>query len=383
MIGSWRSLLVLAMALGTASAEGARAQDAPPAVTVARPLLETIVEWDEFTGRFESSAAVDVRSRVSGYLQSIHFTDGQIVTKDQLLFVVDPRPFEAALDRARAELESARATAELARLDLERARQLVNTSAVARATFDQRQQEKASADAAVGVAEAALRHAALDLEFTRIKSPIEGRISNRRVDVGNLVTGGDSATLLTTIVALDPIYFVFDMSETEFSAYQAAAREGRMVDYRAGGADVHLRLPSQQDWPYAGRVDFVDNVVDAATGTLRARAVLTNPDLMLTPGQFGRLRLAGSVPYEAVLVPDQAILSDQARKVVLTVDGEGTVQPRVVRTGPLHLGLRIIREGLDGGETIVTDGLLRARPGGKVTPQPGTIAFPKTTASAE
>lgn len=384
MLGSRRSTRALALSFGLVliGAVTPFAQEGPPPVTVAQPRVERIVEWDEFTGRFEPVASVTVRSRVSGYLESIHFTDGQIVAKDQLLFVVDPRPFQAAVDRARAELESARASAELARLDLERARQLVDSSAVARATFDQRQQEKASADAAVGVAEAALREAELNLGFTRIHSPIEGRISNRRVDIGNLVTGGDTATVLTTIVALDPIYFLFDMSETEFSAYQAAAREGRMVDYRAGGADVQLRLPSQQDWPYAGRVDFVDNVVDASTGTLRARAVLNNPDLVLTPGQFGRLRLAGSIPYEAVLVPDQAILSDQARKIVLTVDSKGTVQPRVVRIGPLHLGLRIIREGLDGSETIIIDGLLRARPGGTVTPQPGTIAFPATTASA-
>lgn len=345
----------------------------PPAVTVAKPLVQEIVDRDEFTGRFNPVATVDVRARVSGYLDQIAFTDGQMVKTGDLLFVIDQRPFKNALAEAEANLASAKARQQLAVADLERSRSLVSTSAVAKATFDQRLQDKQVADANVLSAEAALAKAQLDLQFTEVRAPINGRISRRLVDLGNLVTGEPSATVLTTIVSLDPIYFDFDMSESEFLAYARAAAEGRMASQRDGKVEVALRLPDEDEWTLKGKLDFVDNRIDPASGTMRARAIVQNPNLFLTPGQFGRLGLPGSEPYEAVMVPDRAVVSDQARKLVMTVDAENKVVPKVVRIGPLHDGLRVVREGVTAQDDVIVDGLVRARPGGTVTPEPGKI----------
>lgn len=353
------------------AAQAAKSSPPPPAVTVAAPLVQQLVEWDEFTGRFEAVESVEVRARVPGYLASIHFADGQMVEAGQLLFVIDPRPFEAAVERARADVARAQSQLTLARLDLGRTQRLVETSAAARATLDQRQAEAEAEGAAVQAAEAALREAELDLGFTRITAPFRGRISDRRVDVGNLV---DAATLLTTIVALDPIHFVFDLSEADFLAYQRAVLEGRLPSTRDRNTPVGLRLMDEQGWTYQGQMNFVDNVVDRGTGTVRARAVVANPEGFITPGQFGTLRLPGSNPYDALLVPDAAIVSDQARKLVLTVAADGTVVPKEVRPGPRELGLRIVRRGLDPKDRIIVEGVMLARPGAKVSPTEGRIA---------
>ncbi|WP_191058841.1 efflux RND transporter periplasmic adaptor subunit [Geminicoccus harenae] len=372
-IGAAFAALTALAACGEDDQQQAEAAPPPPAVTVAKPLVQEIVDRDEFTGRFNPYAIVDVRARVSGYLDQIAFTDGQMVKKGDLLFVIDQRPFRNALQEAEANLVSARARQQLAATDLERSRALVSSSAVAKATFDQRLQDKQVADAGVQSAEAELAKAKLDLEFTEVRAPLDGRISRRLVDVGNLVAGEPSATILTTIVALDPIYFDFDMSESEFLAYSRAAAEGRMASQRDGKVEVSLRLPDEQNWSLKGTLDFLDNRIDPASGTLRARAIVANPDLFLTPGQFGRLGMPGSEPYQAILVPDRAVLSDQARKLIMTVDAEGVVQPKVVRIGPLHDGLRVVRQGITGQDDVIVDGLVRARPGAKVTPEAGKV----------
>lgn len=349
----------------------------PPTVTVSAPLQRKIIEWDEYTGQFSAVDYVEVRARVSGYLDSIHFKDGQIVKKGDLLFVIDPRPFEIALASAKAQLAEATARLELANAQLARADKLRDTNVVSASTYDERVQEKGAAAAAVEAARAAVRAAKLDLAFTRVTAPVSGRVSRHEVSVGSLVSGGSGGgtTLLTTIVSLDPIHFVFDLSESDFLAYQRAVADGRLESTRNGGIPVQIRLSDEEDWSRAreGRIDFVDNQVDRSAGTIRVRAVVPNPDLFITPGQFGRLRMPGSERYAAILVPDSALVTDQSRKVVMTVKDDGTVEPRVVRPGPMELGLRVIREGLSPTDRIVINGLMRARPGAKVTPQPGRI----------
>jgi RND family efflux transporter MFP subunit len=349
----------------------------PPVVTVSKPLHQEITEWTEFTGQFAAVEYVEVRARVSGYLESIHFTDGQTVKKGDLLFVIDPRPFEVAKAQAQAQLADAQAKLELANRQLDRASRLRRDDYTSQSTVDERLQDRNVAAAAVEAGRAAIQAADLNLEFTRITAPVGGRISSHRVSVGNLVSGGEGSgtTLLTTIVSLDPIYFLFDMSEADFLAFQRAAAEGRLQSTRDKNIPVFARLFDEKDWAHKreGRLNFVDNQVDRSAGTIRVRAVFPNPDLLITPGQFGRLRLPGSLPYQAILVPDEAVVTDQSRKIVLTVKDDGTVAPKVIRPGPMELGLRIVRSGLGPDDRIIINGLVRARPGSKVTPQPGTI----------
>ncbi|WP_158047779.1 efflux RND transporter periplasmic adaptor subunit [Skermanella pratensis] len=380
----WFAGAVLALALAggaytyvgvSHSAQAQTAATPPPPVTVAKPLRRELIEWDEFTGQFSAVDFVEIRARVSGYLESVHFQDGQLVRKGDLLFVIDPRPFEAAVASAKAQLAQANARLDLANQQLARAASLRQRDVLSGSVYDERIQEARVATAGIEVAKAALRTAELDLEFTRITAPSAGRISKREVSVGNLIAGGSGGapTLLTTIVSLDPIYFDFDMSESDFLAYQRATARGLLAQQRDGGVQVQARLFDERDWPLNGRIDFIDNQVDRGAGTIRARAVFDNPDLMLTPGQFGRLRLPGSELYTATLLPDSAIVSDQSNKIVLTVAEDGTVVPKPVRPGPIEDGLRIIRSGLDPEDRVIISGIVRARPGSKVTPQPGEI----------
>jgi RND family efflux transporter MFP subunit len=349
----------------------------PPVVTVSKPLHQELTEWTEFTGQFAAVEYVEIRARVSGYLQTIHFTDGQMVKKGDLLFVIDPRPFEVAKAQAEAQLADARARLNLADRQLERASRLRRDDYTSQSTVDERLQDRNVAAAAVEAAQAAIQAADLNLEFTRITAPVSGRISSHRVSIGNLVSGGDATTttLLTTIVSLDPIYFLFDMSEADFLAFQRAAAEGRLQSTRDNDVAVFARLFDERNWERKreGKLNFVDNQVDRGAGTIRVRAVFPNSSLLITPGQFGRLRLPGSLPYKAVLVPDEAIVTDQSRKIVMTVADDGTVAPRIIRPGPMELGLRIVRNGLGPDDRIIINGLIRARPGAKVTAQPGTI----------
>jgi RND family efflux transporter MFP subunit len=374
------SLLLLA-ACDEAAEGGAQAARTPPPpeVTVAKPLVRRLTEWDEFTGRFEAVQQVEIRARVPGYLQEIRFQDGQNVEAGQVLFVIDPRPFQAAADRVKAQIEQARAQLTLAQLEQQRTSKLVSTSAVARATLDQRNAELEAAAASLAASQAQLREAELDLGFTEVAAPFKGRISDRRVDIGNLI--GDQ-TLLTTIVQLDPLYLTFDMSESDFLAYQRAVQRGELPSTRDRQTIVAAHLVDEEGWPHQGTMNFVDNVVDQGSGTIRGRAVFPNPDGLITPGQFGRIRIPGSPEYDAFLVPDAAIVTDQSRKVVLTVDGEGTVTPRIIRPGPSQPGgLRIVRRGLEREDRIIINGLIRARPGTKVTPKEGRIA-PEPTETA-
>jgi RND family efflux transporter MFP subunit len=379
-VGLLTAALALAACDDGAGDGQASAALSPPPVTVATPLVMPITEWYEFTGRFEAIESVEVRARVSGYLAEIAFEDGQMVEQGQTLFVIDRRPYQAEVEQLRAQVSSAQAQVDLADAELKRAEQLVNNENISRSTYDQRMQQKRAAEAAQTMAEAALREAQLDLEFTEVRAPISGRISDRRVDIGNLVTGDPGATLLTTIVALDPIRFVFDMSEADYLGFQRAVEEGELSSARDRSTVVQIRLPDEPDtetWPRSGHMDFVDNRIDQSAGTIRARAELPNPDHFITPGQFGQLRLPGSPEYEAILVPDSAIVADQANKIVMIVAEDGTVEPRTIREGPRYAGgLRIVRRGLEPDDRIVINGLMRARPGAKVEPQPGIIAPP-------
>jgi RND family efflux transporter MFP subunit len=367
-------LLILAGCDGEGGEGQARAQQEqqpPPEVTVARPLVRRLTEWDEYTGRFEPVQQVEIRARVSGYLQEVNFQDGQIVEAGQVLFVIDPRPYETTVDQARAQIGQAEAQLRLAEIDQARTAQLVSTSAAARATLDQRNAELQGARAALASVRAQLRGAELNLGFTRVMAPFKGRISDRRVDAGNL---GNEQTLLTTIVQLDPVYLLFDMSEADFLAYQRAVAEGRLPSTRNRETIVDAHLVDEEGWPHRGTMNFVDNVVDRGSGTIRGRAVFPNPNGLITPGQFGRVRIPGSPEYDALLVPDAAIVTDQSRKMVLTVDGEGVVRPKIVRPGPNQPGgLRIVREGLAPEDRVVINGLIRARPGARVTPKDGAI----------
>ena len=356
----------------------AAGQPAAPEVTVSQPLVQELIEWQEFTGQFVAIDYVEVRARVSGYLDSIHFEDGQLVDVGDLLFVIDPRPFEAAHAAATAAVAQAETRLELADAQLLRAQSLLANANLSEAAFDERRAEQRTAGAALDQARADLYRSELDLEFTQIRAPIAGRIGQRQLSIGNMVISGTTTTdaPLATVISLDPIYFEFDMSENYFLRYQRATTAGMLEAHRDGGVQVFARLFDETDWPLEGRIDFVDNQVDQTSGTIRMRAVFPNPGLFITPGQFGVLRLPGSPSYEAMLLPDAAVLSDQDQRIVLTVDDENTVVPRVVRPGPRELGLRIIRAGLEPTDRVIINGVVRARPGAQVTPIEGEIAPP-------
>lgn len=362
----------------------AQAQNTPPPVDVAEPVVKPVVEWDEYTGRFEAVDRVEIRARVSGYMQSVHFRDGQMVEAGDLLFIIDPRPFEAELARLQADLERAKTEVDLALRRLERGERLIQTRAIPEEELDIRRSDVARTRAEVQATEALIRRAELDIEFTQVRTPIAGRISNRRVDVGNLISGGtEQSTLLTTVITLDPIYFEFDISEADHLRYVRLSRSGERESSRETANPVFVRLMDESEWTRKGEMNFVDNELSRASGTMRGRALFANPDLVLAPGMFGRMRLIGAAEREAMLLPDEAILADQSRKLVLTVDGEDTVVPKFVELGPVIDGLRVIRTGLEPGDRVIVNGLVRARPGAKVTPVPVEIAPSGQAGAAE
>lgn len=364
--GSWYALR------GAGQPAGRAAEQAPPKVTVAAPVRRELVEWDEFTGRFEAVERVEVRARVAGYLAQTHFVDGQMVVRDQPLFTIDQRPFLSAVTEAEGAMAAAQAALDQARQQEERQSRLrdAESSAFQRATYEDLVTARLAAAGQLDRARAQLERARLDLGFTTVRAPIAGRISSRRVDVGNLV--GD-ATLLTTIVSLDPIYFVFDMSEGDFLAYQRAVASGGLPSTRDRGTVAAVNLEDETDWRREARMNFVDNVVDQGAGTVRARVVLPNADLLIAPGQFGRVRIPGTPLYTAVLVPEAAIVTEQSQRLVMLVDEANRIVQRPVRVGPREGGLRIIRRGLDGSERLVINGLIEATPGSEVVPEPGQI----------
>ena len=369
-------------------AGGKPAAAAPPPVevAVALPLQRSILEYDEFTGRFEASQAVEVRPRVSGQLRAIHFRDGDYVRKGQLLFTIDPRPFQAALAEAQARARAARAAARLASVQLARAEDLISTGFVSRNDFDTRQEAAQSAQANIAAADAIVRQRALDLEFTQVRAPISGRVSDRRADPGSLLSGGNGgeATLLTTINAVDPIYFSFDVSEALLLKAQRERAAGA-----GAGQSVEIRLQDEMDYRWRGTVDFTDNGIAGNSGTIRARAVIANPDGFLVPGVFGSMRLASRRPVNVLLVPDSAVLTDQAGKAVMTIGKNGQPAPVPVTVGPVIDGLRVIRGGLAPDAKVVIRGHQRIFPGvpiqpklTRILPEPTKGRSPAVTAPA-
>src|ERR1700730_8547006 len=351
-------IVLLAITLsGCGDKPPAHAPASPPPVTVAQPIKRTVTDWDEFTGRFEAVEEVQVRARVGGFVTNVEFKDGDMVHTGDLLYLIDTRPFEAVALQADGQLADARAKAELAKRDLDRGLSLVQTSAVSEPVVDQRHQAWQAAHAAETVAEGALKAAKLNIEFTHVIAPITGRVSRHLVSIGNLVQGSDNGggTLLTSIVSLDPIYIYFDMDEATYLKNNKLYFEGKRPSSRETPNPVQVTLTNETKPSHDGKVDFLDNRMDVSTGTLRARAVIPNKDLSILPGQFGRVRLIGSLPYEALLLPDTAIATDQSRKIVFVVKDDNTVEARAVVLGPLDDGLRVIREGLKPEEKGIAD----------------------------
>lgn len=358
----------------------------PPTVTVAKPVQRGVIDMDEYVGRFVAVDSVEIRARVSGYLEQVHFRDGQIVKAGDLLFTVDKRPFQNAVDQSRANLAQARANLAFAEADLARGQQLVRDRTITEQTFDQRTQAAKGAAATVQAQEAALRQAELDLQFTELRAPVSGRIGDRRVSPGNLVTGGatGTTTLLATIVSTDPIRFEFTFDESAYLRYERFARGGKEVTGREGNVVVSLRLIDEPDFKHSGYMDFVDNVIDRSSGTIRGRASFSNPNSLFTPGMFARIRVPGSPVYNALLVPDSAIGSEQIRKFVMVVGADNAVTNRYVTLGQLSDGLRVVKEGLTADDRVIVNGLMRARSGQKVTPQeqqPAQAAAPQGAAA--
>ena len=357
------------------SAPSPAAAPPPPMVTVAAPLERTINQWDDYVGRFEASRSVEVRPRVSGQIIGVHFTDGQIVHKGQLLFTIDPRPFGAALAEARASVASARSDLALAEINLGRAKRLLEAEAVSQSDVDRLTANVRSARAALAAAQARVSSRALDVEFAYVRAPIGGRVSDRRIDPGNLVASGE--TLMTTINALDPIYFTFDVPE---SLYLKTARQRQAS--RGAGETAEIRLQDEASYSWRGKLDFTDNGISQNSGTIRARAVVANPTYFLAPGMFGNMRLADGGTATALLVPDAAVRTDQARKIVLVVGKDDTVAAKPVETGPLVGNLRAIRSGLTRSDRVIVQGVQFAMPGAKVKPRVTQIKFDAGAAKA-
>jgi RND family efflux transporter MFP subunit len=368
--------LVLALVPALASCGKGQSQQAgpppPPAVTVAKPTTQTVVDYDEYVGRFVAIDSVEVRAKVSGYLDQVNFVDGQLVRQGDLLFTIDKRPLQNTLDQAKAALAQARANLAFAEADLQRGQELVRNKTITEQVFDQRTQTRNVASANVASQEAAVRQAELDLEFAEPRAPISGRIGDRKVSPGNLVTGGTggNTTLLATIVSIDPIRFEFTFDEASYLRYERMAKNSASNDIasREGSVQVSLKLIDEKDFVHDGRMDFVDNVIDRASGTIRGRAEFANPGVF-TPGMFGRVRVPGSPPYSALLVPEVAIGTEQVRKFVYTVDADGTVRQKFVTLGQAVGPLRVVKDGISADDRVIINGVMRARAGQKVTPQ--------------
>ncbi|MFZ0777957.1 MAG: efflux RND transporter periplasmic adaptor subunit, partial [Xanthobacteraceae bacterium] len=376
------------------------------------PVQRTVVDYDEYVGRFVAVDSVEIRSRLSGYLSAIHFTDGQMVKKGDLLFTIDRRPFEIALEQMKANLAQARANLSFAQADLQRGQALLTNKTITEQTYDQRTQAKNVAEASVAAQEAMVNSAELDLDqYSELRAPIDGRIGDRRVSVGNLITGGagGNTTLLASIVSVDPIRFEFTFDEASYLRYERFAKnrkpaqatdppsappsdkqvaqqtvqqagqqadppsDPQATDQRQDGVDtgvpVSLKLIDEKDFDHSGKIDFVDNAISTSSGTIRGRAIFANPNGIFVPGMFGRIRVPGSPPHLALLIPDAAIGSEQARKYVLVVDDSGTVRQKYVTLGQLDGGLRVVRDGLLPTDSVIVNGLMHAQPGIKVKPE--------------
>jgi multidrug efflux system membrane fusion protein len=364
-------LAVLAALAACSEAPQQRAAPPPPQVTVATPIKRSVVDQDEYVGRFVAVDSVEIRARVSGYLDRIHFTDGQMVKQGDLLFTIDRRPFQTTLDQAKGNLQQAQANLAFTEADLARGAQLVKERTITEQTFDQRTQAKRVAEATVRAREAAVANAKLDLEFTELRAPVAGRIGDRRISLGNLIMGSTTGTtsLLATIVSIDPIRFEFTFDEASYLRYERLAQGGRDMTSRNSSVVVGLKLIDEPEFQHQGRMDFVDNVIDRSSGTIRGRAVFSNADGVFTPGMFGRVRVPGSPSYMAVLVPDVAIGTEQTRKYVLVADAENVARMKYVTLGQSFDNLRVIKSGLAEDDRVIVNGMIRARPNQKVTPQ--------------
>jgi RND family efflux transporter MFP subunit len=367
------SLAVLAVAVslsgcsGDDDAKAAQQEPQAPQVTVSKPAKRLVADNDEYVGRFVAMDYVEVRARVSGYLDKIQFRDGQMVKKGEPLFTIDRRPFQASLDQTKAAVQQAEANLAFADSDLARGESLQRGTVISQQTLDQRTQAKRVAQANVAAQQAANRSAELDLQFTELTAPVSGRIGDRRVAPGNLVTG--NTTLLATIASVDPIRFEFTMDEASYLRYTRAATNVTDSANRGLSLPVKLKLIDEKDFTHQGKIDFVDNTIDQSSGTIRGRAEFSNPDGRLTPGMFGRIQLALSAPAEALLVPDDAIATEQVKKFVYTVGADNVATPKYVTLGPLLDKMRVITAGLDANDTVVVNGLMRVRAGAKISPQ--------------
>jgi RND family efflux transporter MFP subunit len=372
-----------ALAVGGCGNSGRGAQSAPPPpqVSVAKVLEKRVKDWDEFTGRLQAVETVEIRPRVSGYIDRVAFSEGSQVKRGDLLFVIDPRPYQADTDRAAADLKRYKTSLDLAQIELTRVQRLKDSGAVSQEELDERKSTVAQAEANSAGAVAALEAATLNLNFTRVTSPITGRVSRAEVTRGNLVTGGSNGgTLLTSVVSMDPMYLYFEGDEQAYLRYGQMARNGERPSSRDAANPVRVGLANEEGFPHTGQVDFVDNQLNPQTGTIRARAVLDNKDGMYTPGMFARVQLLGSSEYAAILIDDRAVNTDQNQKYVFLLGANNQVEYRRIKLGRVIDGLRIVREGLKAGDVIVVNGAQRAHPGLTVTPQTVTMGADAATA---
>ena len=344
-----------------AACSGGHAEEAgmppPPQVSAAPVLVKPVSQWDDFSGRVEAVQSVELRPRVSGYIDKVNYVEGEEVKKGDVLFTIDARSYQAEYDRARAELTRARTQSTLARSESDRAKKLSDQQAISTETWEQRRAAADQAGASVQAAQAALDAAALNLEFTKVRAPINGRAGRAMVTAGNLVTAGDSASVLTTLVSLDTVFVYFDADEGTFLRYAQMARKGERPSERDSDLPVKVGLSGEEGFPHEGKVDFLDNQVTRSTGTIRVRALLDNADRSFTPGLFARVQLLGSGEFQAVLIDDKAVLTDQDRKYVYVVDKEGKAQRRDVQLGRTAEGLRIVQQGLKAGDRVIIDGV--------------------------
>jgi len=363
------SLVLAALSSCERAQQKSNATPPPPPVTVAKPLTTELVEWDEFIGRLDAPESVEIRARVSGYLEKIHFREGSDVKAGDLLFSIDPRPYQAVVDRTQADVERAQVRLELAKMEAKRAKGLIESKAIAVEEIEQRNQALAEAEASLRSARATHQEAMLNLEFTQLKSPISGRTGDVLVTQGNLVNGGtnnSNATVLTTIVSVDPIHCYLDVDEQSALKY----RELRRLKQRASALDqeipAEMALANEQGYPHKGVIDFVDNRLDPGTGVIRSRALFPNPGGLMAPGFFARVRIPGSGKYTALLVHDNAIGSDQGKPFVFVVDADDVIKQVPVDIGPLYEGLRVVKSGIAKEDRVIVDGMALVRQGTKV-----------------